>query len=80
MTPLGQVGTLGCAGVLEVVACLRRLATSAGRKSYSFLLGKPNPTKLGNFPEVRTTEEETTGKKREPALQEERLSAHTPQR
>jgi diphthamide biosynthesis protein 2 len=24
----------------------------AGKKSYTFLMGKPNPAKLANFPEV----------------------------
>lgn len=52
-----QVGTLGTAGFLDVIAHLRALATAAGKKTYTFLMGKPNPAKLGNFPEVRMWEE-----------------------
>ncbi len=36
-----------------MISCLRRLVVAAGKKSYTFLMGKPNPAKLGNFPEVR---------------------------
>ncbi|GIL52269.1 hypothetical protein Vafri_8184 [Volvox africanus] len=46
------VGTLGSAGFLDVISALRRLAIAAGKKTYTFLMGKPNPAKLGNFPEV----------------------------
>ncbi|KXZ56090.1 hypothetical protein GPECTOR_2g972 [Gonium pectorale] len=46
------VGTLGSAGFLDVISALRRLAAAAGKKTYTFLMGKPNPAKLGNFPEV----------------------------
>ncbi|GIL79542.1 hypothetical protein Vretimale_12223 [Volvox reticuliferus] len=46
------VGTLGSAGFLDVILALRRLAIAAGKKTYTFLMGKPNPAKLGNFPEV----------------------------
>ncbi|KAG2484510.1 hypothetical protein HYH03_016653 [Edaphochlamys debaryana] len=46
------VGTLGTGGFLDVISCLRRLVEAAGKKSYTFLMGKPNPAKLGNFPEV----------------------------
>ncbi|PNH08060.1 Diphthamide biosynthesis protein 2 [Tetrabaena socialis] len=46
------VGTLGSAGFRDVIAALRRMAAAAGKKSYTFLMGKPNPAKLGNFPEV----------------------------
>ncbi|EFJ45866.1 hypothetical protein VOLCADRAFT_118233, partial [Volvox carteri f. nagariensis] len=45
------VGTLGSAGFRHVISSLRRLAIAAGKKTYTFLMGKPNPAKLGNFPE-----------------------------
>lgn len=47
-----QVGTLGTAGFRDVISHLRRLAAAADKKTYTFLMGKPNPAKLGNFPEV----------------------------
>ena len=47
------VGTLGIAGYLSVIEQLRTLAKAAGKKTYTMLMGKPSPTKLANFPEVR---------------------------
>eukprot|EP00741_Cyanophora_paradoxa_P003407 tig00000704_g3310.t1 len=46
------VGTLGVAGYADAVAATRALVAAAGRKSYTFVVGKPNPAKLANFPEV----------------------------
>lgn len=46
------VGTLGVAGYLEAIYRLRDLIHQAGKKTYTFLMGKPNPAKLANFPEV----------------------------
>jgi len=47
------VGTLGVAGYLDVIDRLRALATAAGKKTYTMLMGKPSPTKLANFAEAR---------------------------
>ncbi|PNW80058.1 hypothetical protein CHLRE_08g376150v5 [Chlamydomonas reinhardtii] len=46
------VSTLATGGFLDVISALRRLCAAADKKSYTFLIGKPNPAKLGNFPEV----------------------------
>ena len=46
------VGTLGVAGYLSAAEEVRALARSAGKKTYTFLVGKPSPVKLANFPEV----------------------------
>ena len=46
------VGTLGVAGFRHVVGRVRALAAGAGKKAYTVLVGKPNPAKLANFPEV----------------------------
>lgn len=46
------VGTLGVAGFLQAAEEVRRLARAAGKKTYTLLMGKPNPAKLANFPEV----------------------------
>ena len=46
------VGTLGVAGFLDAVALVRRLARAAGKRTYTVLMGKPNPEKLANFPEM----------------------------
>ncbi|KAG2430011.1 hypothetical protein HYH02_013839 [Chlamydomonas schloesseri] len=46
------VSTLATGGFLDVISALRRLVAGADKKSYTFLIGKPNPAKLGNFPEV----------------------------
>lgn len=45
-------GTLSVAGARDALARVRSLAEVAGKKTYTFLVGKPNPAKLGNFPEV----------------------------
>jgi diphthamide biosynthesis protein 2 len=45
------VGTLSSAGYLSVIKRLRSIISAAGKKSYTFVMGKPNPAKLANFPE-----------------------------
>ncbi|XP_042043952.1 2-(3-amino-3-carboxypropyl)histidine synthase subunit 2-like [Salvia splendens] len=45
------VGTLGAAGYLHMIHQMRDLITQAGKKSYTFVMGRPNPAKLANFPE-----------------------------
>jgi diphthamide biosynthesis protein 2 len=45
-------GTLGVAGFRAALERVRALAEAAGKKTYTFLVGKPNPAKLANFPEV----------------------------
>jgi diphthamide biosynthesis protein 2 len=46
------VGTLGAEGYKDSVDSLRLAAKRAGKKSYTLLMGKPNPAKLANFPEI----------------------------
>ena len=46
------VGTLGAAGYRSVVENLRKAAHAVGKKTYTLLMGKPNPAKLANFPEI----------------------------
>lgn len=46
------MGTLGVAGYQGAIESIRRLAKQAGKKTYTMLMGKPNPAKLANFPEV----------------------------
>ncbi|NXU93478.1 DPH2 synthase, partial [Xiphorhynchus elegans] len=46
------VGTLGVAGYLTLLQHLRELLLRAGKRSYTLAVGKPNPAKLANFPEV----------------------------
>ena len=46
------MGTLGVAGFLRAAEEVRRLARAAGKRTYTLLMGKPNPAKLANFPEV----------------------------
>jgi len=45
-------GTLGVAGVREALLRTRALAAAAGKRTYTLLVGKPNPAKLANFPEM----------------------------
>ncbi|CAI0458922.1 unnamed protein product [Linum tenue] len=49
------VGTLGVAGYLNMIHQMKDLITAAGKKAYTFVMGRPNPAKLANFPEVRTS-------------------------
>lgn len=34
---------------------MKELITAAGKKAYTLVMGKPNPAKLANFPEVSFT-------------------------
>jgi diphthamide biosynthesis protein 2 len=48
------VSTLsGSDRVQAALRVLRRLIAAAGKRSYTVLIGKPNPAKLANFPEAR---------------------------
>ena len=49
---MAQVGTLACSGFREAISLVRRGAQRAGKKTYTLVMGKPNPAKLANFPEV----------------------------
>lgn len=44
--------TVITAGYLHMIHQMRELITQAGKKSYTFVMGRPNPAKLANFPEV----------------------------
>ncbi|KAI0773195.1 diphthamide biosynthesis protein [Trametes elegans] len=46
------VGTLGVANYLPLIAHLRDIIKRAHKKSYTISVGKPNPSKLGNFLEI----------------------------
>lgn len=46
------VGTLGASRYGCVIDQLRATIKAAGRKAYTFLVGKPNVPKLANFPEI----------------------------
>lgn len=45
-------GTLGISGNTEVIERCKMIIKSAGKRSYVMLVGKPNPAKLANFPEI----------------------------
>ena len=47
------IGTLGVAGYLKALDRLRSLIVAAGKKPYVMVMGKLNPAKLANFPEVK---------------------------
>jgi len=32
---------------------MKELITAAGKKAYTLVMGRPNPAKLANFPEVK---------------------------
>jgi diphthamide biosynthesis protein 2 len=46
------VGTLAAEGYKESINALRLAAKRASKKTYTLLMGKPNPAKLANFPEI----------------------------
>ncbi|KAL6757447.1 putative diphthamide synthesis protein-domain-containing protein [Haematococcus lacustris] len=46
------VGTTASPGLAQAMAALRHLIKAAGKRSYTMLVGKPNPAKLANFPEI----------------------------
>lgn len=45
-------GTLGVSGNVEIIERCKTLIKQAGKRSYVILVGKPNPVKLANFPEI----------------------------
>lgn len=45
------VGTLGVAGYLNMIHQIKEMITKAGKKAYTLVMGRPNPSKLANFPE-----------------------------
>jgi len=47
------VGTLGMSGYKENINHLKKVFSACGKKTYTFVVGKLNPNKLANFPEVR---------------------------
>lgn len=46
------VGTLGVASYLPLISHVRKLLRQARKKSYTISVGKLNPAKLANFPEI----------------------------
>lgn len=46
-------GTLAAAGFRDAISLIRAAAHAADKKTYTFVMGKPNPAKLANFPEVQ---------------------------
>jgi diphthamide biosynthesis protein 2 len=46
------VGTLGVAGYKNAISAVRAMIEEAGKTCYIFLVGKPSPAKLANFPEI----------------------------
>ncbi|KAL6513261.1 hypothetical protein OROGR_020747 [Orobanche gracilis] len=46
------VGTLGAVGYLDMIHKMVELITKAGKKSYTLVMGRPNPAKLANFLDV----------------------------
>ncbi|KAJ0977146.1 hypothetical protein J5N97_012620 [Dioscorea zingiberensis] len=45
-------GTLGVAGYLHIIQQMKELIERDGKKSYTIVMGRPNPAKLANFPEL----------------------------
>ena len=46
------VGTLGTEKYLDIIEKLKISGKNAGKRIYTFLVGKPNVAKLANFPEI----------------------------
>ncbi|CAH1415108.1 unnamed protein product [Lactuca virosa] len=46
------VATLGVAGYLSMIHQIKEMITRAGKKAYTLVMGRPNPSKLANFPEL----------------------------
>jgi len=40
------------AGYLNMIHQMKQLVSKAGKKAYTIVVGRPNPAKLANFPEV----------------------------
>ncbi|XP_013405912.1 2-(3-amino-3-carboxypropyl)histidine synthase subunit 2-like [Lingula anatina] len=45
-------GTLGIADYLTVISRLKEITKKAGKKTYTFVMGKLNPAKMANFMEI----------------------------
>ena len=50
--PFFNLVMLFAAGYLHIIHQMKELITGAGKKAYTLVMGKPNPAKLANFPEV----------------------------
>ncbi|CAK8675706.1 unnamed protein product [Clavelina lepadiformis] len=46
------VGTMGMAGYSSILDHLKKILSQSGKKAYTFVVGKLNPQKLANFPEI----------------------------
>ena len=46
------VATLGVADYMQIIDRIKSLISSSGKKYYTFAVGKLNPAKLANFPEI----------------------------
>jgi diphthamide biosynthesis protein 2 len=44
--------TIDAAGYQHIIHQMKELNTGAGKKAYTLVMGRPNPAKLANFPEV----------------------------
>lgn len=44
--------TIDVAGYQHMIHQMKELITGSGKKAYTFVMGRPNPAKLANFPEV----------------------------
>lgn len=47
------VATLGIKDYLEALSTIKKILKEKKKKTYMFSVGKPNPMKLANFPEVK---------------------------
>lgn len=46
---------INAAGYLSMIHQIKEMITKAGKKVYMLVMGRPNPSKLANFPEVKLT-------------------------
>lgn len=46
------VGTVSISGYLDALKTLRAIISEAGKKSYTFVMGRITPEKLANYPEI----------------------------
>lgn len=44
---------IDAAGYLNIINQMKELISRAGKKAYTLVMGRPNPAKLANFPEVK---------------------------
>ena len=56
------VATLGARGYREVLERLKKKIADAGKKSYTIVMGRVQPAKLGNFPECEVSGSTSTCK------------------